>query len=162
MSAELCRHPGALQNFLKLRRPGYQRSFRDSTFWDGKIVPQYVHGEPMSAQTPELSEDVTGHMTSLIRRTERPRITPADRTVYRAKYGRPSAIAEGFRELGINAQTSRGTNDPLRDPKASQEEKLSEALKREREGTLNRLWRRFLQDARSHFAGEQSLALEQN
>ncbi len=150
MSAELCRRPGALSNFLRLRRHNYRRSFREYPFLEGRTSLSFTHGEPQPLPSPE-GLDVYVHLLS---RHQTRRATASERVVYRMGYGKPSALAEEFRRLATGAKRNR---NPLKDPRASQAEKLSEGLRREREGTLSRSWRSFLQNARSHLAGEFAL-----
>jgi len=98
MSTELCRRSGALPNFLRLRRPAYQRSFKDSTFWEGRINSSFADGEPFSSRAHLSSEDDTSaHMQE----AQSPRVTVTERIVYSKGWGGPSTIAEVLRRKGM-------------------------------------------------------------
>ena len=61
MSSEICRHPVALNNFLRLR--SQERSaIAEQRIWEGREIPIFDSGEPISRGRVDFaSQDVEGH-----------------------------------------------------------------------------------------------------
>lgn len=95
MSAELCRRPGALPNYIRLRRQE-GISLSHQRFWEGRIS-NHAHGEPISSRAHlQIEDDVSGHA-----KIEPPRVDVKERTVYSRGWGGPSTIAEVLRKKGL-------------------------------------------------------------
>ena len=138
MSAEFCRRPGAFIRYLKNRRLDIWSSTQIS-FWEGRSRPHYPHGEPI-ALGRSSGDLVEGNMNNqAVMRGE---------IIYSIGDEKPT-VGEEFKRAGITRETV-GSHVLLDDSQSYQEQRLSEALRREREKTLTPRWRGYLRDVRAY------------
>jgi len=151
MSAEnLCRRSTVLHQFMRLRNED-RRSFAHMAYWEDRLISRRMLGEPISIRSAVKAHDPEENL-----RDDAQLVEVEERVVYTTGIEKPS-IAQRLREAGI----TREAVDPhalLDDLEASQAARWSEALKRERQGSLTKRWAAYLSHVRAYLISDHVLA----
>ena len=152
MGSETCRRPKALRNYLENRRVDYKSGLQIAVF-EGTVRLHYNHGDSSLVVNSRGFERQNSEAQDLYNSNND---KSEERVVYSVGSEKPT-LGSVLWEAGVTPESI--------DPHARldysvyyQPERLSEALQREREGSLTRRWQGYLRDVRAWFAVEHKVA----